>query len=209
MNRKVHRMNWPKLKTRFGHLAVVLALTGGMLGGLGVAAASAQVGTNLGAVALNPATGPTSGTPTWSTTVGCNAGFQGSAVFRIEEPGGGTFNISAVTNSVTAPFSGTLQDTIGNIATLLPPGIPNGGTAELVVYCYSGASLTGTLDPEMDIYLHISADGTTYSSDTNSGTSVPVGEVGGLVFAGLAAIGLVFMQFRRRRSRRTQQPTPA
>ena len=207
MNRKVHRMNWPKLKTRFGHLAVVLALAGGMLGGFGTAAASAQVGTELGDVALSPASGPVSSTPTWSTTVGCNAGFQGSAVFKIIESNGSTFNISPTVTGPTAPFSGTLQDPISTIATGLPPGIPNGGTAELVVFCFSGGGQTGTSSPEMDIYLHISSDGTTYTSDTNSGTTVPVGEVGGLVFAGLAAIGLVFMQYRRR-SRRTQ-PSPA
>ena len=208
MNRKVHRMNRPKLKRRFGHLAVVLALTGGMLGGLGTAAASASVGTNLGAVTLSPATGPASSTPTWSTSVPCNAGFQGSAVLRVAYSATNTFSWSAAVNSVTAPFNGTLLDTVGNLAAELPPGIPNGGTAELVVYCFSGASLTGTSDPEMDIYVHISADGTTYTSDTNSGQAVPVGEVGGLVFAGLAAIGLVIMQFRRR-SRRTRQPSPA
>ena len=193
-------MNWPKLKSQFGRTAVVLGLAGGMLGGFGAAAAQAAVGSEPGDVTLNPASGPTSGTPTWSTTVGCNTGFQGSAVFRIVEPSGGTFSISGAVASPTAPITNaTLQDPISLIQQVA--GVPNGGTAELVVYCFSGASLTGTSDPEMSTFLTFSADGSTYST---SGTQqVPVGEIGGLVFAGLAALGLVWMQFRRR-ARRAQ-----
>jgi hypothetical protein len=192
-------MNWPKLKSQFGRTAVVLGLAGGMLGGFGAAAAQAAVGSEPGDVSLSPASGPTSGTPTWSTTVGCNSGFQGSAVFRIVTASGGTFSISPGVASVAAPFSGTLQDPISLIQSVA--GTPNGGTAELVVYCFSGASLTGTSDPEMSTFLTFSADGSTYST---SGTQqVPVGEIGGLVFAGLAAVGLVWMQFRRR-ARRAQ-----
>jgi hypothetical protein len=200
MNRKVHRMNWPKLKSKVGRTAVVLALAGGMLGGFGAAAASAQVGTELGDVTLSPTGGPTSDTPSYSTSVGCNAGFQGSAVFRIVEASGSTFSIAGAVNNTASAFSGTLLGPISEIQSLA--GLADGGTAELVVYCFSGDSLTGSSDPEMDIYLHISADGTMYTSDTNN-TQVPVGEIGGLVFAGLAAIGLVFLQLRRR-SRRPQ-----
>jgi hypothetical protein len=192
-------MNWPKLKTRLGRTAVVVGLAGGMLGGFGAAAAQAAVGSDPGHVSLSPASGPTSGTPTWATDEACHTGFQGSAVFRIVEPSGGTFSISGGVASVTAPFSGTLQDPISVIQQVA--GVPNGGTAELVVYCFSGASLTGTSDPEMSTFITFSADGSSYST---SGTQqVPVGEIGGLVFAGLAAIGLVWMQFRRR-ARRAQ-----
>lgn len=196
-------MNWPKLKSQFGRTAVVLGLAGGMLGSFGVAAAQAAVGSEPGDLALSETTGSVNDQPTWSTTVGCKTGFQGSAVLKIIEPGGtSTFSISPGVASVNAPFSGTLQDTISNITTGLPPGVGPGQTAELVVFCFSGTSLQGTADPEMSTFLTISSDGTTFS--TSSTQQVPVGEIGGLVFAGLAALGLVYMQVRRRSSRRAQ-----
>ena len=68
--------------------------------------------------------------------------------------------------------------------------------------CFSGASETGTSDNEMDTFVTYNSDGTYTSSGTQP---VPVGEIGGIALAGLAAIGLGFMQFRRLRSRR-QQP---
>jgi hypothetical protein len=203
MNRKVHRMNLPKLKSKAGHTAAVIALAGGMLGGFGAAAASAQVGTQLGAVTLTPASGPTSTTPSYQTTIGCPTGFQGSAILRIEEgSSGNTFSLAGAVNNTANAFSGTLLGPISEIQSL--SGLANGGTDELVVFCFSGDSETGTSTPYMDEYLHISSDGSSYSSDTSTGGGqVPIGEVGGLVFAGLAAIGLVFLQLRRR-SRRTQ-----
>jgi hypothetical protein len=192
-------MYLPKLKSRLGRTALVLGVAGAMLGGFAGVAHAQGVGSEPGDVMLVPANGSTSSTPTWSTTQGCNSGFQGSAVFRIEEPSGGTFSVSPVVASPTAAFSGTLQDPINIIQEVA--GVPNGGTAELVVYCFSGQSLTGTSDPEMSTFITFSSDGSQYT--TSSTSQVPVGEIGGLVFAGLAAIGLVWMQLRRR-SRRTQ-----
>ena len=194
-------MNWPKLKSQFGRTVVVLGLAGGMLGGFGAAAAQAAVGSEPGDLNLSETTGSVNDQPTWSTTVGCKTGFTGSAILKIIEPDGTTFSISPAVPSVTAAFSGTLQDTISNI-TQLPPGIAPGTTAELVVFCFSQPSEQGTADPEMSTFLTISADGTTFS--TSSTQSVPVGEIGGLVFAGLAAVGLVYLQVRRRSSRRAQ-----
>jgi len=193
-------MNLPKLKSRLGRTALVLGLTGGMLGGVGTAAAQAAgVGSLPGAVSLSPASGPISGTsPTWATTVGCNAGFQGSAVFKAILPSGQTFSISAGTNTVANSFSGTLNLSLTQIQSL--SGLSSGGSQELVVYCFSGASQTGTSDPEMSTFITYNTNGTYSTSGSNP---VPIGEIGGLVFAGLAAIGLVWMQFRRR-SRRTQ-----
>jgi len=199
-------MNLPKLKRlatrRFGRTALVLVVAGGMF--LAVeGAAEAAVGTNPGAVQLSATSGATTAKPTWSTSVACAAGFQGSAVFReVHSDGVSTNSISPVVNGTAAPFSGTLQATIAQIQGA--GGIPNGGTQELVVICFSGPSLTGTSDPEMNLFITYSADGSTY---TTGSTQVPIGEIGGIVFAGLAAIGLVVMQLRRR-SRRTQ-PSPA
>jgi hypothetical protein len=193
-------MNLPKLKSRLGRTALVLGLTGGMLGGVGIAAAQAAgVGSLPGDVSLSPASGPISSTsPTWATTVGCKTGFQGSAVFKAITPSGATFSISPGVANVTNGFNGTLNLTLSQIQTL--SGVPAGGSQELVVYCFSGGSLTGTSDPEMSTFITWNADGT-YS--TSSSNPVPIGEIGGMVFAGLAAIGLVWMQLRRR-SRRTR-----
>jgi hypothetical protein len=167
-------MSWEKPKPlTLGPLrraSVVLGIAGLTAGGmiLGAGIAQAHVGKNPGAVMLNPATGQTSGTPTWSTTTGCAAGFQGSAVFRgVESDGTTTDSISQAVNGTANAFSGTLQGSIAQIQTL--GLIPNGGTEELVVICFSGPSLTGTSDPEMDIAIHYSADGTTYTTDTNFG----------------------------------------
>src|SRR5579859_2034147 len=128
----------------------------------GAQAVQAALGTNPGAVALTPASGATSSMPTWSTTTACPAGFQGSAVFRAVKPDGSTFSISNVSSFVTAPFHGTLQGPISEIQSVA--GIANGGTEELVVICFSGASLTGTSHPDMSTFITYSANGTSYTS---------------------------------------------
>lgn len=203
LQRKVYRMNLPKLKPlpsgRLGRTALVLTVAGGMLfSAAGIAEAS--VGNNPGAVNLNPTTGPLSSKPTWATTVACNPGFQGSAVLREVHSDGVTTNtVSPVVNGTAAAFNGTLQATMAQIQSA--GGIATGSTQELVVVCFSGASLTGTSDNEMNIFVTYNADGT-YTTGTTQ--QVPVGEIGGIVFAGLAAIGLVWMQLRRRHSRKAQ-----
>jgi hypothetical protein len=144
-------------------VGVACATAGGMV--LGAGAAHAALGTEPGDVALTPGSGATTGTPTWATTVACNTGFQGSAVFRLVLPSGATQSISGATNSVTAAFNGTLLDSIQTIAEVY--GLANGSTSELVVVCYSGASLTGTASPEMDTFLTLSADGSSYSTSSS------------------------------------------
>ena len=161
-------MSWrkPALR-RVGRVALLLGVATAAVGGmiLGAGAARASIGKDPGTVQLNPANGPTSSTPTWSTTTACAAGFQGSAVFREVHSDGTTTNtISPTVNGTTAPFSGTLQASIAQIQSA--GGIPNGGTQELVVICFSGPSLTGTSDPEMDLFINYSADGSTYSTNT-------------------------------------------
>jgi len=208
LQRKVYRMNWPKLKSlatgRLARTALALGLAGGMLLGVG-APAQAAVGTQPGTVDLVPNTGSTSSTPTWSTTVACPSGFQGSAIFVAVKADGTTFSLSPVVNGVGAnPFSGVLLANISTIQSV--SGIANGSNQELYVACWSGASTTGSSMPYMDIWLNYSADGSTYVTSSSS-TPVPIGAIGGLVFAALVAIGLVWMQLRRR-SRRTQ-PSPA
>jgi hypothetical protein len=208
LQRKVYRMNSPKLKSlatgRFGRTAAVAGLTGGILVG-SAGAALAAVGTEPGDVTLVPATGPIASSPTWSTSVACNAGFQGSAVLDEVHADGVTTNaVSNAVNSVAAPFSGTLQAPLSSIQSI--GGIPAGGTQELVVICFSGVSETGTRDPEMSIFITYGTDGTYSLSPT---APSPVGEIGGITLAGVAAIGLGWLQIRRLRSRRQQTAASA
>ena len=151
---------------RLGRAALMLGVATATAGALvlGAGAAYAGVGLEPGDVALSPTSGSVNSTPTWATTTGCPAAYQGSAVFRIEEGGGNTFTMSPVVASVASPFSGTLQDPISTIVSLA--GLANGGTAELVVYCFSGSSLQGTSSPEMSTFLTLSSDGTTYSTSS-------------------------------------------
>ena len=199
-------MKRPKMKSlasrRVGRAALVLGMSGGLLlAAAGVA--EAAVGNDPGAVQLSEQTGSTNDTPTWHTTDACPAGFTGSAVFLAIFPGSGNERISPVVASVAAStgFSGTLFENIGLIQS--DSGVANGGTQELAVQCWSGASTTGNSTFAQDLFITYSADGTTFST-SGSGTTVPVGEIGGPIIAGLAAIGLVGLQVRRRRSRRMQ-----
>jgi hypothetical protein len=150
--------------TRVGRLAraalllgVATATASALVLSAGVA--HAAVGDEPGDVSLSPTSGATSLTPTWATTVACNTGFQGSAIFRLVEASGATTDISAGTNAVTTAFSGTLT---ASIATLQAADSIAAGTYELVIVCYSGDSETGTASPEMDTWLTIS--GTSYTT---------------------------------------------
>jgi Bacterial Ig-like domain (group 3) len=150
-----------------GRVALTLGVACAIAGGvpLGAGPARAAVGKNLGAVSLNSVEGPTSVTPTWFTGTACPAGFQGSAVFsEVHSDGTTTSSISAPVNSVTAPFSGTLLASIAQVQA--GGGIPDGGTQELVVICFSGPDLTGNSDPEMYLYVFYSPDGSTYLTST-------------------------------------------
>jgi hypothetical protein len=170
-------MHWKRLKSlkaeRFGRTALLLGVAAATVGGslLVAGAAQAAIGKNPGAVQLSATSGPTTAKPTWSTTIACAAGFQGSAVFReVHSDGTTTNSISPTVNGTATPFSGTLQATIAQIQS--SGGIPNGGTQELVVICFSGASLTGTSDPEMDIFITYSADGSTYTTSSPNPANV-------------------------------------
>lgn len=165
-------MKWTQLRVgAVAAAAIALAAcssqaTAGTVTGAG-AGASAGTGTNAsagaGAVRLNPASGATSGRPTWSTTQACPSGHKGSAVFReVHHDGSSTNSISEATNQVAAPFGGTLQASIARIQAA--GGIPNGGTQQLVIICFSGPSGTGTQDRAMSLYITYSADGSKYTT---------------------------------------------
>jgi hypothetical protein len=150
-----------------GWLAGVVAVGGVMLGVYATQdaqGAQTALGTDPGAVALNPASGSLSGTPVWSTNTACPAGYQGSAVFRAVRSDGSTFSISPAVDKVNAPFSGTLQGPITEIQSVA--GVPKGGSQEFVVICFSGDSLTGTEHPDMDTFITYSANGTSYTTSS-------------------------------------------
>ena len=137
---------------------------------LGAAQANAAVGTQPGAVSLNPASGSVTATGiTYSTTTACPTGNQGSAVLRIVDPGtGGVSNLAAFNNSVASPFSGTLTN--GALSTE-PQDFPDigGATSEIAVYCFSGASGTGTSIAVQDTFITIAAGGATYTTSASGG----------------------------------------
>jgi hypothetical protein len=145
-----------------GAAVAVGAVLIGVYAAQGAQGAQVAVGTSPGAVALKPASGAISSTPTWSTTTACPAGFQGSAVFRAVRPNGTTFSISPAVAKVTTPFNGTLQASLTEIQSVA--GVSNGGSEEFVVICFSGDSLTGTSRPDMDTFITYSANGTSYTS---------------------------------------------
>jgi hypothetical protein len=157
-------------RSRAGWLAGAV-VSGALLGALavqqaqGAQAVPAAFGTDPGAVKLNPASGPTSSTPTWSTTAGCPSGFQGSAVFSEVHADGTTFTtIAPVVTGTRQPFTGTLQTTMAQIKSI--GGIANGGTQELFVQCASGLGGTGNIKNDMDIFVTYSADGSTYTTSS-------------------------------------------
>ena len=165
-------------------LAGAAVAGGALLGGYATQAAQAAqavpaaMGTQPGAVQLKPASGPTSSTPTWSTSMACPTGFQDSATFKeVHADGSSTNFIAPIVNKTGAPFSGTLQASIARIQQA--GGIANGGTQELFVTCFSGFSGTGNARNEMNIYVTYSADGTSYKTTTTAPASTATSTSGG------------------------------
>src|SRR5215469_985679 len=160
-------LKWPstrRLRRTVLMLAVVGATTGGLL--VGATAAQAVTGSGPGQLALNPAQGATTLTPTWSTTTACPTGFQGSAVLAVLTPAGAFASfISPTVASVTAPFSGTLQ---ANVATIMGAtsgaNVPNGGTNQWVVECFSGAGGTGNGTFVQSTFVTLDATGANYTT---------------------------------------------
>jgi hypothetical protein len=166
-------MNWPKLKSpkvgRLRRTALYLGVAGGLAGGmlLGAVPAHAALGTEPGDLQVVPATGSTSSTPTWATTVGCPTGYQGSALVEEVYSDGATFSsVSAVVNSnveaLTGAFTGSFNVTFSEMQSI--GSIPNGGTQEIFVQCASGIGGTGNVQNDMDVWVTYSSDGTTYST---------------------------------------------
>src|SRR5215472_15385409 len=159
-------------KVRWLVLLGVLGLTaGGLL--FAAAAAQAVTGSGPGQLAPNPPSGATSMTPTWSTTTACPTGSNTSAVLAVLTPAGAFASfISPTVANVTAPFSGTLQ---ADVATIMGPlsgaDVPNGGTTEWVVECFTGRGGTGTGTFVQAEWVTLSANGSAYTTSNTPPTS--------------------------------------
>ena len=166
------RLRW--LKRRAVLLGAGTLVAGAAL--LGAARANAAVGTQPGALVITPATGTTTASGlTYRTTTACPGGHQGSGVVRLVDPGtGATANASQVKNSVTAPFSGSLNATFAQLTGVFP-GI-KGATSEMAVYCFPSPSAVGTPIAVQDTFVTINAAGNHYSISSNGGTTAAATE---------------------------------
>ena len=154
-----------------GRRAVLVLGAIGMVAGAAVMTAGpalAGVGSEPGNVKFNPASGATKLTPTWSTNDGCPSGYQGSAQLAIFNENATLLSaISGVAYSVKGPFSGELD---GNLKAILRfAKVPNGGSLEFAVGCYSAEGATGKVDWLQSTLVTLSSDGTSYSTSTPSG----------------------------------------
>jgi hypothetical protein len=140
------------------------------------AALAAGVGTEPGSLSLSAATGALSSTPTWSTTDGCPANFQGSAQLAEFDGSGNLISrISpAVGVGITSAFSGSLDGPVGPLlATINGSGqggitASNPGTEEWAVGCWSLAGATGSSCYSQSLFVSIAAGATTYSTSATA-----------------------------------------
>jgi len=123
-------------------------------------AAHGGVGSQPGKLRLSPATGPSTSTPTWSTTTACPTGVQGSAVlYALNENGSIGSQIGAGTQTaVTAPFGGSL---IGKVGALISLGtdVPVGTPDEWAVGCFASTTGTGTPTWAQTTFVTVTAGG--------------------------------------------------
>jgi Bacterial Ig-like domain (group 3) len=159
------KLKWPSTG-RLSRTVLMLSLAGATAGATLLTAAVAQAGTGSepGHLSLNPASGATTLTPTWSTTDGCPAGFQTSAVLAaLNSDGSFGSYISPTVANPTSAFSGTLQGDIANLISL-STNVTNGGTSEFAVYCFSGPGGTGSSEPVQSTFVTLSANGSQYTT---------------------------------------------
>jgi hypothetical protein len=147
----------------------VAALAAIAVVGLSAAQANATAGAQAGALKISPSSGPvTASGLRYAATTACPSGKNGSAVVRLVDPGtGATANASTVNNSVASPFSGSLNATFAQLAAVFPDIA--GTTSEMAVFCFSGASATGTSVAVQDTFVTITADGANYTISNSGG----------------------------------------
>jgi len=112
---------------------------------------------------LSPASGPVSKDPGFSSPA-CPSGYQGSGVIREVSHDGTTATFSITSNAVTTPFTGTLYASLARLQSFA--GIPNGGTQQVTVVCFSAPSEMGSQEPAYDMWVTYSADGKSYTTSS-------------------------------------------
>ena len=145
--------------------AAVTTAAVAMTAGTGLLLASpalASGGLQPGNLMLEPASGPVSLAPTFATTDGCPAGYQGSAQVSIFGSNGTLLSrISVAVPLPTKAFHGALDGKIGailNFAAVRP-----GGASQWAVGCYTGPGGTGNVQWVQYMVVKLSADGKSYS----------------------------------------------
>ncbi|HUN34052.1 MAG TPA: hypothetical protein VMU95_18785 [Trebonia sp.] len=112
---------------------------------------------------LTPATGSVSKDPGYSSPA-CPSGYQGSGVVREVSHDGTTATFSITSNAVSAPFTGTLYASLAQLQSFA--NIPNGGTQEVTIVCFSAPSEMGSQKPVYDLWVTYSADGKSYTTSS-------------------------------------------
>jgi len=181
----------PIIRLKLLKRAAILLGAGALVAGtsvLGAAQARASLGTQSGALSFSPSSGPVTTTGiTYSTTTACPSGSNGSGVVRLIDPANpnsesASTNLTQVNNNVSAPFSGTFNSSFAIIEQIYPDVV--GSVSEVAVYCFSGASATGTAVVAQDTFVQISADGSTYTEN-------PVAPVANMDLIASPATGMV------------------
>jgi|HubBroStandDraft_6_1064221.scaffolds.fasta_scaffold67369_2 hypothetical protein len=141
--------------------------------------ALAAQGSQPGNLVLNPATGALTSTPTWSTTTGCPAGFQGSGEMVEFKPDGVTLasRISPAVGTVTSAFSGTLDGNVGALLNVAGVSAAAPGTSEWAIGCYSGSGGTGSVQYVQSTFVSVAAGATAYTSSATGPVTVATSTV--------------------------------
>ena len=154
------------------------AATGLLTAGVALAGVGAQPGDlELLVSGVSQTSVALSSTPTWATTTACPSGYQGSAVItEYTAPGGAEGSeISSVNNTVTSPFNGTLDSSVGALLAFSPIDISATapGTAEWVVGCYTGSGATGSFVNEQSIFLTVATGATSATLSSTGPVTTP------------------------------------
>lgn len=142
----------------------------GLTAGAGVLSASSALasgGLEPGNLVLSPAHGDVSLTPTFGTTDGCPAPYQGAAQVSVFAADGKFLSrISVAVDHPIGPVHGSLDGSIGAI--LKFAGVKSGGSSQWAVGCYSGVGGTGSVKWVQYTLVNLSADGQSYSISSGS-----------------------------------------
>ena len=151
---------------RVRRIAVVLWLVGASVAVTVPAAGAGQatVVISVGQLIINPASGPVSTVPTWSTLTACPSGFQTSAVLHDLINGLPGPAISPVVTNVTSPFSGTLLPGVTMGSVLAAENVTPAASVEWIVGCFAGPNGTGNGNFVQATFVTLSVDGSSYTT---------------------------------------------